>query len=33
MKDVILFIGMWIGIALFSLLINHFDKSNKNINV
>jgi hypothetical protein len=33
MKDVILFIGMWLGIAIIGLLINHFDKSNKNINV
>jgi hypothetical protein len=35
MNDIIIFIGMWIGIALFSLLIHKFDKSdtNKNINV
>jgi hypothetical protein len=35
MNEIIIFIGMWIGIALIGLLIHKFDNNdtNKNINV
>jgi len=33
MRDILIFIGMWVGIAAIGLLIHKFDKSNKNINV